>query len=66
MSRINKVNPGQYTSAGRLTPDDLGRERQKQVEKRTAPPAPPAPKRRIQSPRAAPPARGRVRSRGDR
>lgn len=27
MSRQNKVNPGQYTQAGRLTPDDLGRER---------------------------------------
>jgi len=30
MSRQNKVNPGQYTSAGRLSPDDLGRERQRQ------------------------------------
>ena len=40
MSRTNKVNPGQYTIAGRLTPDDLGRERQKQ----NAPP--PSPRRR--------------------
>lgn len=30
MSRQNKVNPGQYTSAGRLSPDDLGRERRLQ------------------------------------
>ncbi len=30
MSRQNKVNPGQYTSAGRLSPDDLGRERRRQ------------------------------------
>jgi hypothetical protein len=73
MSRTNKVNPGQYTIAGRLTPDDLGRERQKQVETRqasAAPPAAPAPKRRAQSPRSAPArvaarARGRVRARGD-
>lgn len=32
MSRINKVNPGQYTQAGRLTPDDRARERKKQRE----------------------------------
>lgn len=30
MSRQNKVNPGQYTIAGRLSPDDLGRERERQ------------------------------------
>jgi hypothetical protein len=30
MSRINKVNPGQYHVAGRLTPDDAARERVKQ------------------------------------
>ena len=73
MSRTNKVNPGRYTIAGRLTPDDLGRERQKQVETRQAsgaPPAAPAPKR-PQSPRSAParataPARGRARARGER
>jgi hypothetical protein len=35
MSRQNKVNPGQYTSAGRLSPDDLGRERQRQAGKAT-------------------------------
>ena len=67
MSRTNKVNPGQYTIAGRLTLDDLGREREKQVEARsskTAPTVAPAPKRRIQAPRAAPPARGRARPRG--
>ena len=32
MSRINKVNPGQYTQAGRLTPDDTARELKKQRE----------------------------------
>ena len=32
MSRRNKVNPGQYTAAGRLSPDDLARERRKQTE----------------------------------
>ena len=30
MSRQNKVNPDHYTIAGRLTPDDLARERQRQ------------------------------------
>jgi hypothetical protein len=30
MSRHNKVNPDHYTIAGRLTPDDLARERWKQ------------------------------------
>jgi hypothetical protein len=30
MSRQNKVNPGQYYVAGRLTPDELARERVKQ------------------------------------
>ena len=30
MSRQNKVNPSQYQIAGRLTPDDLARERVKQ------------------------------------
>jgi hypothetical protein len=37
MSRPNKVNPGQYTQAGRLTPDDNAREMKKQRE--LAPPA---------------------------
>lgn len=32
MSRQNKVNPGQYTLAGRLTPDDLARERPRQPD----------------------------------
>jgi hypothetical protein len=32
MSRHNKVNPDHYTSAGRLSPDDLARERKKQAE----------------------------------
>jgi hypothetical protein len=30
MSRKNKVNPGQYTQRGRLSPDDAARERGKQ------------------------------------
>lgn len=30
MSRVNKVNPGRYTQAGRLTPDDAAREMEKQ------------------------------------
>jgi hypothetical protein len=30
MSKQNKVNPGQYTQAGRLTPDDTARELVKQ------------------------------------
>lgn len=29
MSRQNKVNKGNYVQAGRLTPDDLAREREK-------------------------------------
>ena len=32
MSRKNKVNRDNYTQAGRLTPDDMARERQKQVK----------------------------------
>jgi len=32
MSKHNKVNPGMYTQAGRLSPDDIARERQKQVD----------------------------------
>ena len=30
MSKQNKVNPGMYTQAGRLTPDDTAREMKKQ------------------------------------
>lgn len=30
MSRQNKVNKDSYTQAGRLTPDDMARERQRQ------------------------------------
>jgi hypothetical protein len=30
MSKRNKVNPGQYTQAGRLSPDDAARERRAQ------------------------------------
>jgi hypothetical protein len=32
MSKDNKVNPGQYTQRGRLTPDDAARELAKQRE----------------------------------
>ena len=32
MSRQNKVNPGTYTQAGRLSPDDSAREMTKQRE----------------------------------
>lgn len=35
MSRQNKVNRDNYTQAGRLTPDDMARERQKQTRRRT-------------------------------
>ena len=30
MSRLNKVNKGNYTQRGRLTPDDMARERMQQ------------------------------------
>jgi hypothetical protein len=36
MSKQNKVNPGQYYVAGRLTPDEMARERMKQ--QRVTPP----------------------------
>jgi hypothetical protein len=32
MSKHNKVNPGTYTQAGRLSPDDTARELKKQRE----------------------------------
>ena len=32
MSKHNKVNPGTYTQAGRLSPDDMAREQVKQRE----------------------------------
>ena len=32
MSKQNKVNPGSYTQAGRLSQDDAARERMKQVD----------------------------------
>jgi hypothetical protein len=32
MSRVNKVNPGKYTQAGRLSPDDSAREIEKQQQ----------------------------------
>lgn len=33
MSKDNKVNPGKYTQAGRLSQDDAAREAKKQREK---------------------------------
>lgn len=35
MSKQNKVNPGMYTQAGRLAPDDTARELKKQREAAT-------------------------------
>lgn len=32
MSKENKVNPGQYTQAGRLQPDEMAREQARQRE----------------------------------
>lgn len=60
MSRSNKFNPGQYTQAGRLTPDDAAREMAKQRQLHTGSPltgrhpwpppsATPAPGRRHES-----------------
>jgi len=31
MSKLNKVNKGNYDQAGRLTPDEMGRERKKMM-----------------------------------
>lgn len=45
MSRLNKSNKGNYTQAGRLTPDEMAREREKMPgspgEVRHQEPAPP-------------------------
>ena len=71
MSRQNKVNPGQYTAAGRLTPDDLGREMRRQQAKVTAAPrdaatrpawetTPPAPARPGRRRKTAAPGRAKV------
>ena len=46
MSKPNKVNKNNYTQAGRLTPDDMARERQK-TERRTG--TQPASKRAVRS-----------------
>jgi hypothetical protein len=37
MSRHNKVNRDSYTQAGRLTPDDMARERHKQARPHHSP-----------------------------
>jgi hypothetical protein len=39
MSRENKVNPGRYTQAGRLSPDDAARERVAAAQAKPAAPA---------------------------
>jgi hypothetical protein len=39
MSRKNKVNPDHYKIAGRLTPDEIARERVKQTSARNRPAA---------------------------
>lgn len=45
MSKQNKVNPGTYTQAGRLTPDDTARELKKQGELDRTQPQPHEPNR---------------------
>jgi hypothetical protein len=53
MSKQNKVNPGQYYVAGRLSPDDMARERLKQLrvahERVNDAPLPPMPRPRVAS-----------------
>jgi hypothetical protein len=44
MSKQNKVNPGQYHVAGRLTPDEAARERVKQRNVASPSDTPPAAK----------------------
>jgi hypothetical protein len=51
MSKRNKVNPGQYTQAGRLSADDAAREHVKQgqaASNTTAPSEPHRPQRQSQ------------------
>ena len=52
MSRLNKVNKGAYTQAGRLTPDEGARERVKQAQAGVG-----APKERVTNQAAVPPKR---------
>ena len=47
MSKHNKVNPGQYHVAGRLTPDEAARERVKQRNVASPADTPPAAKASI-------------------
>jgi len=65
MSKNNKVNPGQYHIAGRLTPDEAARER---VKQRTTPAAatkaPRADKAPNKAPNEAAPAAPRTRAAG--
>jgi hypothetical protein len=52
MSKHNKVNPGQYQVAGRLTPDEAARERVKQ--RNVASPSDTAPAAKASIPARAP------------
>lgn len=69
MSKQNKVNPGQYYVGGRLTPDDMARERRKQqrpasaVETAPREKPPGAPRRVKAQRRQAPPVSSRASSR---
>lgn len=61
MSRRNKVNKTNYTQAGRLTPDDMARERMNQnqmtdqaKDKENAIGKPPSDEREPNRPRSAP------------
>jgi hypothetical protein len=62
MSKPNKVNPGQYKVAGRLTPDEAARERVKQRNVASPPDTPAVPKT-SKSAQPAPRARVAGRSR---
>jgi hypothetical protein len=59
MSRQNKVNPDHYKTAGRLSPDDLAREQQKQRASATTPAAR---RKSLARGKAAPAAKPRTRA----
>ena len=61
MSRLNKVNKGNYTQAGRLTPDEAARERGKQAQ-----PPMGAPKERVIARTPKEPERGAEPASSDR
>lgn len=55
MSKPNKANKNNYSQAGRLTPDDMARERDKQRTVKASAPRPrPAAGRASTRPRSAP------------